>query len=194
MSVSVTKLCNRALQRLGAARISDITDDNRNGRACNTCYDSLRRMELRNHNWRFSIQRVILAPLVAAPAFGFNYQFPVPADYIKLMKPVLDTGVPDPLCDWEYEGGNILTNNDGDTLDFRYVADITDVAKFDPNFFEGLAMMMAYQMCEEITQSNSKQQLILADYDRAMTQARKNNAFETVPVDGQEGSWTLARL
>lgn len=193
MAVSVTKLCNRALQRLGSARITDIEEDSKNGRACNACYESLRRKELAAHNWRFAITRVILAPLAAAPVFDFDYQFPLPADYVKMMKPVLDTGIPDPLCDWEVEKGVILTNNNGDTLNFRYIADVTDVTTFNPIFFEALAMQMAFAMCEELTNSTSKQQGVLADYKDQIAEARRANAFEAVPMEGQEGSWSLAR-
>lgn len=193
MAVSLTKLCNRALQRLGAARILTITDDTKNGRACNSCYETLRRKELRRHNWRFAITRVVLAPLVAAPAFDFDYQFPLPADYIKLMKPTLSTGQPDPTCDWEVESGVILTNNNGTTLNFRYVQDVTDVTRFDPLFFEALAMQMAFSMCDEITGSTNKQQMILNDYDTQIAEAKRINSFETVPMEGQEGSWLLSR-
>lgn len=195
LSQSVTSLCNGALQKLSQDPIADITDTSRNGKACKAAYDICRRAELRANLWRFSLKRIILSPLVAAPAFDFTYQFPLPADCLRPLKPDVEglPGVNDPLCDWEIEGKNILTNNNGDTLDLRYVADIEDATLFDPNFFEAFMAKLAKRMCYKLTNSNSREQQCDQDYKEALTEARRINAMITIPRDGQEGSWLLSR-
>ncbi len=193
---SVTSLCNLSLQMLSQDPIADITDNTRNGRECFRVYDIARRAELRAHLWRFSLKRVSLAPLGSAPTFGFNFQFPMPADCLRPLKPDVPglPGVNDPSCDWEVEGRNILTNNNGTELDLRYVADIEDVALFDPNYFEAMGAKMAKAMCYKLTNSNSKEAQCQKDYDRALAEARRINAYIQVPRDGDEGSWLLSRL
>jgi hypothetical protein len=57
-SITETTVANRALQHLGAKRISTVlrTDPSQNAAAIRACYDTLRRAELRRNVWRFSIR------------------------------------------------------------------------------------------------------------------------------------------
>ena len=185
---SITLVCNRGLQLLGAARILDITDDTRNGRACNACYDSLRRSEIRKHRWRFAIKRTVLAPLVETDPHGeFTYIFQLPSDCLKILKPENDI-----YCDWQVEGRKLYTN-DGPALNLRYLADIVDPNTFDTNFSEMLSAKMAEAMCEEITQSNSKIANAQNVYKEAKREAKMSNAFETIPAEPASDSWVDAR-
>lgn len=186
---SVTGICNRALQLLGAARILDISDNTRYGRACNNCYEPLRKSELRKHRWRFAIRRATLAPLVETDPHGeYGYIYQLPSDCLKVLKPESD-----PNCDWQVEGRKIYTN-DGTVLKLRYIADITDPNEFDALFCEMLSAKMAESMCEEITQSNSKIANAQAVYKDNKTEARRANAFETIPVEMPVDGWDSARL
>lgn len=185
---SVTGICNRGLQLLGAARILDITDDTRNGRACNACYDIIRQSELRKHRWRFAIRRAVLAPLNETDPLGlFSFIFQIPADCVKVLKPERD-----PYCDWQVEGRKIFTNSTN-ALQMRYIADITDTNEFDPCFSEMVSAKMAEAMCEELTQSNTKKADAKEAYKDARSEARRANAFETIPAEPEEDGWVLAR-
>ncbi len=186
---SETLIANRALQRLGTSnRILGLTDDTRNGRACNACYVSLRDAELRKHLWNFAkTDSGPMAPLSAAPDDpDFLYQFTLPSDCLRIIKPR------DASLDWLIQGRKLLTNY-GDTIYLKYIAKITDPNLFDPLFSEMLSMKMAFEMCEEITQSTNKQQGILNDYERIKMEAKQVNAFETIPVVSEDGSWITAR-
>lgn len=185
---SITGICNRGLQLLGAARILDISDNTRNGRACKACYDALRQAELRKHRWRFAIKRITLAPLNEVDPheeFGFVYQ--LPADCLKILKPEKD-----PFCDWQVEGRKLYTN-DGNVLKLRYISDIEDPNLMDATFREMLSAKMAEGMCEEITQSNSKKAEAKDAYKEARTEAKRSNAFETIPAEPSEDGWVSAR-
>lgn len=68
--VSETQIANRALQRVGAARIGEIdtadtvwTEDSKNASEIRACYDLLRRAEQRRNVWRFAIRRVAIRPI-----------------------------------------------------------------------------------------------------------------------------------
>lgn len=70
MSVTITPtvVANRALQRVGAKRIPDgslFTDNSKNTTEVATCYDTIRRAELRRNIWRFSVRRAALRPITA---------------------------------------------------------------------------------------------------------------------------------
>lgn len=73
-------VANRALQHLGATRISEslgFTENSKNAAAMSFAWDKLRRVELRNNLWKFSTRQAVLRPLdttsmLIAPAVWSN--------------------------------------------------------------------------------------------------------------------------
>lgn len=187
---SIVGICNRALQKLGAERIIALTQDSVPARAANAAFETVRDAELRAHSWSFAIKRASLAS-TTAPAFGYSYAFQLPSDCLRLLPPDHNEGTY--MQDWKLEGRLILTN-DTAPLQIRYVARITDPNQYDTLFNESLACKLAMEMCEELTQSNSKKQLIAEEYKAAIREARRINAFENVPAEQQTDSWITARL
>lgn len=182
---SEVSICNRALQKLGAARITSLSDNSVNARACNAAYSDVRDAVLRSHPWQFAIKRASLASSTTAPAHTYTYAFPLPSDCLRLLPPDYDD------VDWQIEGNAILTNDT--TCEIRYLAQITDPNAMDPMFREVLSCRLALEMCEELTQSNSKLEGIMAQLKLATTEARRNNAFERRSETPQTDSWILAR-
>jgi hypothetical protein len=187
---SEVDIANRALQKLGAERIVSLTQDNENARAVNACYDSVRDAELRSHPWNFAISRVQLAADSTAPSFGFATSYTLPSDCLRVLPP-------DPLYnynshDWQIEGRKILTNDSG-ALNVRYIKRETDPNQYDAIFIEALSCKLAVELCEQLTQSNTKAQIIRDDYIRAMREARRLNAFENVSAETFEDTWITAR-
>lgn len=186
MAQSNVDACNSALQKLGAARILSLDDNSHEARQCSVAFDSNRRSELRKHNWNFAIKRVTLAPDATAPAFGFTYAFTIPSDCLKILKPN------DYDLDWVLEGRKILTNL-GNTLELRYVSDVTDVTQWDAAFYDMFSISLAIDMCEAITNSTGKRQALGQEYKDAVGQARRNNAFEQLAGVSPEDSWIVVR-
>lgn len=185
MAVSVTEICNRALQRLGANTITVITGDSVEAIECNRCYTMLRNAELRAHTWSFAKARAQLAASSTAPAFGFDNAFPVPSDFLRLI-------LHKDNLDWQIEGSEILTN-DGAPLNVHYVRVVENSGLFDPLFDDALSARMAMEMCEKLTQSNSKYNLARQAYLDTITTARRVNAIERSPADPSDDSWVTIR-
>lgn len=187
---SKVEICNRALQKLGAKRIISLDDNSVNARACNTAYDPLRLRELRVNNWTFAILRASLPADVPAPAFGPTNSFTLPSDFIRLVRP--DTLNNFDNLDWILENKKILTY-DSAPLQIRYVSDVKDPNAFDPLFREALSSKMAYELCEELTQSNVKKKDMLQDYKEAISEARKTNGIEKPADSGPDDLWITVR-
>lgn len=181
-------ICNRALQKLGASRITALTDDTANARACNVAYEPVRDAELRRHPWSFALARTTLAALAAAPDFGFSYQFQLPADFLRL-HPDYEYRAE---TDWQIEGRRLLTN-DGDTIYLRYVRRVTDPNQFDALFIEALAAKLAFEICEELTGSQGRADRLVNEYQRTIRDARKVNAIEKVSAEIPEDTWLTVR-
>lgn len=192
MSASVTTICNRALQMLGAKAIGSIDDDNRNAKACKSCYEGKRDELLRTGRWKFSLKRAELAAEATEPAFGRARSFVLPSDYLNIAPPYAEDAQSFGDNDFEIENGRILSDWSS-PLQIRYVARITNVAEMDANFREVLAAEMALAMCEQITQSSRKKDRAERDLDIAWRKARKANALESKSQPLVETSWTTAR-
>ena len=163
-------ICNRALQRVGAARITSLADDNKNARACNAAYEPLRDAALRAHPWSFAISRAALAADVTAPVGDGDelrsYRYPWPTDALRILLPK-DGGV-----DWIVEGRYILSDWTA-PLYVRYIAQ---------------------EICEELTQSNNKKASAQQDMAAIVAEARRTNAIERLPASPPDGSWDTVRL
>lgn len=187
MSQNITDVCNSALQKVGARAIMNIEDNSREARVCKLAYDGRRRAELRKHNWRFSIRRAILAPDVATPAFDLNYQYTLPSDCVRVILPT------DVYLDWVIEGRKILTN-EGPVLNLRYIKDEQDPTVWDTTFYDLMGVSMALEIVEVLTNSSAKKSILDQEYKDLLAEARRNNAFEVLPVDPVEDSfWVVHR-
>jgi hypothetical protein len=191
MSVSETSICNSALYKLGAARIANLSEDSDNARYCDDNYEMVRDQVLRGSRWKFALTRTTLAPSATAPEFYYENAFLLPADCLRpIFPPRLD-------LDWKVEnhlGSPAILTNDGDTLEVRYIAKVTDTTIFDPLFVEALACKLAWQLCEKITQSTSKKESLMQEYTFAIREAKRINAIEIghfiQPID----EWVSGRL
>jgi hypothetical protein len=189
---SEADIANRALQMLGAKRIVSLTDDeSKNARACNACYEILRDSEIRLHPWNFAINRAELAADATAPAFGRARAFQLPSTCLRVLPPYPEEDLED--LDWIVEGKKIYTD-DSAPLQVRYLQVVTDPNEMDSLFREALSAKMAMEMCEEITQSNTKGEALERRYVAAIAKAKKANAIEHANKLPPDDSWITARV
>ena len=197
---SVIQVANRALTKLGSARITSLSDDVKAARSISSCFEDLRDDELRAHRWQFAMKRTTLAALSDAPAFGYNYQYALPSDFLRsdmvhdrFPAAILDNYIDAEYLEWTLEGNVILTDI-GAPLKLRYVAQITDPTQWDENFREALASRVAMEIAEDLTQSESKKASAAKDYDRAIRQAIRINSIERPAVMPPDNSWIISRI
>lgn len=197
---SQVEIANRALTKLGAARITSLTDNNKSARAIAAVWDTVRRAELRKRNWSFALRRGSLPSLADAPAWGFALAYQLPPDFLRLVQ-VNDIFIVPSLTDYRegddsayaIEGNQLLTDFPA-PLKFRYVADITDPGAFDALFVEAIASKLAYETCYEINQSNQGREAAAQDYRAAISEAMRANAIERPPQGLPDDGWILGRL
>lgn len=184
------QICNRALQRLGAKRITSLTQDVPNARSCNFAYEPIRDAELRAHTWSSAIKRAQLAEDSTEPLFGKSARFALPSDFLRMLP--LDPVQNDNYFDYQIEAGYIYTNYTA-PLNIRYIYRLTSVTLMDSLLQEAIAMRLALELCEEITQSNTKLDLLERDYKRVLREARRVNAIERVAQEPPEDTWVTVR-
>lgn len=187
---SEVDICNRALQKLGAKRITALTDDSVNARSCNAAYEIVRDAELRAHPWNFAIARASLAADSTAPSWGRAKSYELPADYLRLLPPYPEDN--SNALDWQVEGRKVYTD-DTAPLYIRYIKRVSDTSLFDALFVEALSTKLASELCEEITQSNAKKEGLKDDYRETIARAKKTNAIEGVSQEPPDDTWLTVR-
>lgn len=199
---SDVEIANRALVKLGAATITDFLDGTETANKVNGLYAIVRDAELRAHRWNFAMKRTTLAALGDPPPWGFSKQFQLPADLLALDS-VNDTLLGHVNLGTDYRNaellpyaveGRILLCDFAAPLKLRYVARVTDPSQFDALFVEAFACRLAMEMAEALTQSNSKRQLAIEEYKRAIRLARSKDAMEGPPEPIPDDAWMLSRI
>ncbi len=125
----------------------------------------------------------------------------LPSGYLRRAPQDPKTGLVTPLGaptgkmadDWLYEGV-YFTSADGSALDYRFVADVTNVSAFDPCFADALAAKIAREIVEPLTQSADKYARIDRAYKEAMAGAVLRDAIERGPTVSVEDNYIACRL
>jgi hypothetical protein len=127
-----------------------------------------------------------LAKLADDPAFGYDAQYQLPADCLRVVE-VYDTTLP-----WVVEGRKLLSD-EGTPLSIRYVRREEDPNQWDALLVSAVAARLAVELCEELTQSNTKRQIATQEYEGLMRLARKADGQESSPMPFEEDAWINAR-
>ncbi len=177
---SAVSICSNALLQLGKSPLSSLEDVSDAATICANIYPEERRALLRDHPWNSATKRVILAPLVDVPAFGFGAQFLLPSDFLRLVS-VGDWwrwyGGPTPGCNgFRLEGRNILAS--GTQLPIEYVFDNDVEATWDAHLVDLMTVRMTWKLAYPITQSTSLAQSKEDSYERLARKARSIDSQE----------------
>lgn len=183
---SVVDICNEAMDLLGAATITSLTENSKEARLCNRRFNTVRDQVLRSHPWNCAITRATLAKDADAPAFGFASQFTLPTDPYCLR--VLsfwnstvnnDVAAYDSTVMYKIEGRKILSNES--TCKIIYVFRQEDTEQYDSLLSTTIAHKLASETAYAITGSNGVASNMIALYEQQLRLARSMDAMEGYP-------------
>lgn len=172
---SVVEICNSALNQLGASTILSLTENSKNGRLCNSRYETVKDSVLRAHPWNSAIKRQALAADTATPAWGFEKQYTLPSDCLRVLT------IQNYESNYKIEGRKILTNDDNVKL--VYVARITDPNEMDVLLRETISAALASDLAYAITANATLQQRMADKYQAKLSEARHADASEGYNTD-----------
>lgn len=183
---SVVDICNKTMDKLGHSPITSLTDGNKAANLCDRNWPLVRDQVLRDHPWNFAVTRATLAPSATAPDWGFLYQHQMPTGLLKLLE-IRDLQ-PD---DYQVEGRKILA--DDDVLYIRYIAQITEPNLYDALFIDCAAARLTFELCESLTQSNTKKEAAWQEYQDSLDRAKRADAMENPTSEYEEDDWITVR-
>lgn len=183
---SVVDICNEAMDLLGAATITALTENSKEARLCNRRFATVRDQVLRAHPWNAVVTRKELAQDSVAPAFGFSYQYTLPTNpYCLRVLSFWNANVDNEIAAYDsqnmfkVEGRKILT--DESTCKIIYLGRVTDTEQYDSLLSSTIAHKLASEVAYAITGSNSIGQQIFQLYQARLSEARSMDAAEGVP-------------
>lgn len=175
---SKTDIANMALHRVGAQRIMDLNDaDSKSARVLRDFFEPAIREVGRLAEWQCLKRRATLGQLSAAPAFGWDYAYQLPVDFIRLVKL---NGVDyrgQPGNDHEIEGRTLLT--DQTEAKVEYIAYKEDTADYDPLFIKAVVAKLAAEIAVPIRQDEALAARLMAEFESlALPKARTKTSGE----------------
>lgn len=200
MAASQVEIVNIAMQLCGEVRINSMAEETKAAREANSAWGPARRALLRQYRWNFARARAQLAPLVAAPLMGFQFQFAVPSNFLSL------TGIyQDGLWQQQYTDITIpyVTENtdnqrvilaDVNPLFITYTRDVTDTAQFDALFDMLLGHQLAVMLQYPLSLSIQRTEQIKKDLVVWEKKAKFSNAIESKPEIITASEWVDSRF
>ena len=187
MAATSVDICNSALHKLGAKRITSLSGEEKAAIILNDRYDTLRKEVLRSHPWNFAIAYVALSPTANTPVWDkWSHEFVIPSDVLR----ILETDQDDYNLDWEIgynADGNKVIFTTVSTIKIKYIKDITNTTRFAPDFEEALAFRIAADIAYAIVQSQTVQASMFELYKESIAMARsfdsQENAQDQIEAD-----------
>lgn len=173
---------------LGAKPINSFDDRTDQARLVANLYASVRDDVLRLHPWNCATKRVILAPLVSAPAFDFDYQFQLPGDWLR----TLQVGYKGCSLPYRTEGKRILADVNALPLVYSYRNE--DESSWSTNLVHVMELAMAAKIAYAVTKSASVRDSQRDEYMRELKVAKAIDGQDDPPEEFDEGSFLEARF
>jgi len=183
---SKVSIVNGALNTLGATNISSLEENSKAARIMNQIYDRIRDDVFRSHPWNSLTKRMTLAQETEQPAYGYTFQYPLPADPYCLRVLEFSNGTLtypfDNMVDnsggpaFVIEGRKLLT--DESSVKIKFIARIDDPNEYDSNLITTLSARLAMEAAYAITGSTSLIQVTASLYEARLKEARFMDATE----------------
>lgn len=191
MSVSKVKICNLALFKVNGSRITSFEDNSKEAELCNEFYDMAVENVLRSYIWNCAKNRRALSRLSETPAFGWEYQYQLPSDCLRVIAMEPDN------IDYVIESGKLLTNSA--TCAILYIRKISDPNQFDALLVEVIALDLAAKIAFPLSgnpgltgkmEQSKEQRLIEAISINAIENNHKNKFQNSAKINS---TWDKAR-
>jgi hypothetical protein len=179
-----TQLCNLALAEIGDSyTITDINETSNQAAVCRLFFDPTRDAMLRAHQWNFARALSDLSALSTDPVFGWDYQFPLPSDFIRLVE---FNGLDAWTTEDDFQiangpSGGLVLLTDEDEASIVYIKRVTDANLFDPLFVEAFTLKLAARICTKLTKDDAIKDRLTKEAKEALGRARQTDANESRP-------------
>lgn len=193
---SPVTVANQALIRLSVQKITAFTDQKKAADVMSTIYDNARDTILRKYPFKFAKKRDTLAPLSSSPKWGYEYQYELPTDCVRVL--YVDghyvgydyNGLPN---DYKLEGRMILTNQPT-SINIIYISNSVPEAEFDADFTRVFYLQLALDSHSSLAGRGTSRGKIESEFVVALSEAKLNGSLEELDDFAHSPEWEDARV
>lgn len=184
---------NQALIHLGQAPIAALNDGVLSVNVFNNAWDGVVEEAFNEGDWNFARATVEMSPATGTPSAGFQYVYDYPSDYERTVAVGVTALFEAPFYDFMDEGGRLHANIE--PLFLRYIRNdlASDVLVWPTMFWRFVAVKLAYETCERITQSTTSTDKLERKLQKALRKAKSVDARNQPGQRLPTGSWNRAR-
>lgn len=196
MAATQLGLYNEALRIIGERRLANLTENREPRRVLDDIWnDEAREYCLEQGQWNFAMRAVQITASATVPAFGFQYAFDKPNDFVRTAGVCEDEDFKRPLLNTLEEVGFWFANIT--PIYIRYISKDNnyglDFQRWPQSFTKFVAAYLASEAAFTLTQSADKQKLALAIMDHRLKIARSIDAMADATAFPPEGNWNASR-
>lgn len=210
MATSPVEICNLALGWLGSDLIISLDDSSVEAKLCKANYAIARDAVIEDREWTFAVQRIEPSRLTEQPVYGYDYQFQIPPEVIRILQVSGGTSTGtvegsfksatrggtgtgrETRIEWAREGDKIMTIA-ADRIFIRALVQVEDTTKFSPAFDQALAARLAMDMCVPLTNSVKNQSAMAELYAAKLKMAAASDGMQGRSMNVRADAFTIVR-
>jgi len=181
-----TVICNLALDKVGAKRISNITGSSVQAEKCALSYYHVRNSLQRIYLWRFNADRAQLAQNASWDTdtsdqqFEWEYRYALPADFVRLRAIYDSSGTRHKKATYRCAIEETYLYSNENVARIRYSKLVTDPGKFDSLFVETLKLKLANDLYSALAKTGTigDRELLQKELKDTMTLVRSMDQAE----------------
>jgi hypothetical protein len=174
---SIVGICNIGLIALGEDPITALTDPTKRAILCSARYNDVRQAAIRNYGFGCCKALTKLAAAATAPAFDWQVQYTLPADYIRVYGIMDVQGNTLDSAEWEIVGPYLMTDQGG-PLPLMYFFDLQDTTRMDALMSTVIGYELALEIAPAITRDEAKLARVTKMRDDKLRDGRFASAIE----------------
>ena len=174
------KLYNGCLRKIGHSRLSALTENVKARRVLDNCYDDVVAECLEQGWWNHSLRSQKMdATTSEETEFGYNKIFNKPSDWVRTYSFCADEYFKVPIINYQDIRDYWLTDHDPVYVQYVSNGDAygMDLGAWPQNFVKLVQLSLAVEICEDITGSDSKMEMLQKDLKKALADAKRFDAL-----------------
>jgi len=189
------EMANVALRMIGEKTITSFTQSNSTpATAVNNIYNETLAGLLAAGHWKFASVKVKLGRLSTAPAYGFDYAYELPSDWVRTNSVSNnDAGTGTMIYREGQVGSKRILESSAEDIYLDYVKLETDPNIMTPLFRKALILALAQILSISLASSNVMEEQLSKKAKRALGHALSVDALGSTPETRPRGSWVDAR-
>ena len=190
------QIYQQATIHLGESRVNTIVDDTETRRVLDDAWNGVLAEAFLSGDWNFAkANQLLVADATVSPARGYAFAYDYPSDYLRTTAVSPDANFVEPFNDYVDIGEHL--HSDQSVIFLEYIrSDLRDddnVDEWPDYFWRYVAYLLAFEVCERLTQSSGKSDELFRRTRRSLSQAKSIDGINEQGRSIRNSEWLRAQ-